>query len=233
MTIADRKEREKAQRRSDIIDAAERMFFSGKYDEVVMSDIARNVDLNKATLYLYFKNKESLYFAVITRGLTIMRDMFLEAAQCESNGREMLLAMAGAFFRFCHEYPSYYRLMCEARTRRFDMLQVEGALEQMAIANEIIGALCESIKLGIKDGSIMEGLKPMETTAFVMSCCENAARPSIELQWALGSRKISPGRYLEHTIGMMMFSLTGHRISKKQLKAYIGEHMGEGGVGLW
>ena len=94
----ERKEREKEQRRSDIIDAAEKRFFGKSYDEVAMSDIAGDAELNKATLYLYFKNKESLYFAVITRGLAIMRDMFMKAATGKLNGRERLLALTKAFF---------------------------------------------------------------------------------------------------------------------------------------
>jgi TetR/AcrR family transcriptional regulator len=40
VTLADRKEREKEQRRSDIINAAEKLFFSRGCDNVSMNDIA-------------------------------------------------------------------------------------------------------------------------------------------------------------------------------------------------
>ncbi len=233
MSIAERKEREKAQRRSDIINAAEQRFFKHGYDDVAMSDIAGDAELNKATIYLYFKNKESLYFAVIMRGLSIMRDMFLEAAKGKHNGRERLLAKTRAFLTFCHEHPEQYRLMCEARTRRFDMTQVEGALEQMGIANEIIGGLCAAVEQGTKDGSLLKELDPMGTAAFVMAGCESAVRPSVELQWALGTRNISPGSYLEHSLCMMVSTLTGERMAHGQMVKYYGEYLEEGGVGLW
>ncbi len=40
MALADRKEREKEQRQRDIINAAEKLFFSRGYDNVSMNDIA-------------------------------------------------------------------------------------------------------------------------------------------------------------------------------------------------
>lgn len=69
MTIADRKAREKEQRRNDIINAAEKLFFSRSYDNVSMEDIAKEVELNRATLYLYFKNKDALFYAVVLRAV--------------------------------------------------------------------------------------------------------------------------------------------------------------------
>ncbi|MCK5408322.1 MAG: helix-turn-helix transcriptional regulator, partial [Candidatus Krumholzibacteria bacterium] len=60
MGIAERREREKEQRRIDIIDAAERVFFSKGWQAATMDDVAEAVELSKATLYLYFKNKEEL-----------------------------------------------------------------------------------------------------------------------------------------------------------------------------
>lgn len=40
------------------MDAAEKLFFSKGYDDVSLGDIAQEVELNKATIYFYFENKE-------------------------------------------------------------------------------------------------------------------------------------------------------------------------------
>ena len=56
MGIAERKEREKLQRRNDIIDAAERLFFQHGFETPTMDDVAREAELSKGTLYLYFKS---------------------------------------------------------------------------------------------------------------------------------------------------------------------------------
>jgi len=76
VSIKEIKKQEKEQRRNYILDAAEKLFFSRGYDGVSMDDIANEVEFNKATLYLYFKNKESLFFAVVLRGARILNDMF-------------------------------------------------------------------------------------------------------------------------------------------------------------
>ncbi len=65
MAISDRKKREKEHRRQSIIDAAEKLFFEKGYDNVSINDIAKEVELNRATIYLYFENKEALCFAVL------------------------------------------------------------------------------------------------------------------------------------------------------------------------
>lgn len=61
MSVVSRRQREKEQRRKDIIAAAEKLFFKKGYDNVSMNDIAKEVELSKATLYLYFDNKEALF----------------------------------------------------------------------------------------------------------------------------------------------------------------------------
>ena len=47
MGIADRRQREKEQRKTGITDAAERLFFSRGYEDVSMEDIARDVELTR------------------------------------------------------------------------------------------------------------------------------------------------------------------------------------------
>ena len=59
MSNISRREREKQKRRQEIIDAAEKVFFTKGYDKVTMDEIAQKAEVNKALLYYYFKNKET------------------------------------------------------------------------------------------------------------------------------------------------------------------------------
>jgi transcriptional regulator, TetR family len=68
MSNISRREREKEQRRRDIMDSAEKLFFKKGYDEVSMNDIAEDVELSKATLYLYFDNKVATFFCSCAPG---------------------------------------------------------------------------------------------------------------------------------------------------------------------
>ena len=81
MGITERKKREKEQRKKEILDAAETLFFSREYDNVSMDEIATIAELNKATLYLYFRNKEALFSAIVLRGMRILNTMYQECIE--------------------------------------------------------------------------------------------------------------------------------------------------------
>ncbi|HTX60954.1 MAG TPA: helix-turn-helix domain-containing protein, partial [Methanobacterium sp.] len=68
MTISERKEREKENRRNDIISTAERLFYEKGYENITMADIAEGTELARSTLYLYFKNKKEIYLAISLKG---------------------------------------------------------------------------------------------------------------------------------------------------------------------
>ncbi|GAA5532929.1 TetR/AcrR family transcriptional regulator [Deinococcus aluminii] len=60
---------EKGQRRDDILRAAERLWTSTPYAELSMNQVAREAQLAKGTLYLYFDTKEELFLALLTEHL--------------------------------------------------------------------------------------------------------------------------------------------------------------------
>jgi AcrR family transcriptional regulator len=109
MPFTNLQKQEKEQRRNYILDAAEKLFFSKGYDNVSMDGIASEIGLNKATLYLYFKNKESLFFAVVLRGALILNAMIKERIKKCKTGMEILDAIGIAYFEFVGKYPDYSR----------------------------------------------------------------------------------------------------------------------------
>jgi AcrR family transcriptional regulator len=60
MGINERREREKTERRKAILDCARELILLHGVEKVTMEDIAQKAELSKATLYLYFSNKEIL-----------------------------------------------------------------------------------------------------------------------------------------------------------------------------
>ncbi len=61
MGIYERKQREKAQRKKEIINAARKIFSNKGFNSATMEEIAIEAELSPGTLYLYFKNKEELH----------------------------------------------------------------------------------------------------------------------------------------------------------------------------
>jgi TetR/AcrR family transcriptional regulator len=121
MQIKSRKEREKEQRKKDILDSAEKLFFERGYDNVSMNDIAKDVELSKATLYLYFDNKEELFFAAVLQGTKIMVSMIEEEVEKEETGVNKLAAFSRAYNLFVENYPDYYWAYSYFQSGRFDI----------------------------------------------------------------------------------------------------------------
>ena len=109
MGITERKEREKEQRRNDIIDAAEKILFIKGYDNTTMEDVAEEAELSKATLYLYFKSKEDLHFAICTRAMQILMRMFQKAVLKNKSAFENLLEVGKAYVKFAQKHTNYFK----------------------------------------------------------------------------------------------------------------------------
>ncbi len=86
MSTAERKERERNRRRNEIIDASEKLLFSMGFDSVTMDDIARETELARGTLYLYFKNRDDILVAIAIRGVRLMNRMYRDAYNKEQRG---------------------------------------------------------------------------------------------------------------------------------------------------
>jgi len=105
MGIAERKERERLQRREEIVQAAEKVFFSRGFALATMDDIAEEAELSKGTLYLYFKCKEDLHMAVAHNSIRLLKSLTLKATDGEGNALEKLGRMGRAVVTFSRSEP--------------------------------------------------------------------------------------------------------------------------------
>jgi AcrR family transcriptional regulator len=110
MGIAERKEREKQERRAMILSAATKMFLEEGYEKTSLRAIADRIEYSPATIYLYFKDKTELLEAVMEQGFEVLMK-YLERSLEYQHPLDRLRAMASEYIRFAHEHPSYYDLM--------------------------------------------------------------------------------------------------------------------------
>jgi AcrR family transcriptional regulator len=164
MGIAERREREKEQRRNDIVEAAEHVFFSKGYEDATMDDVSEEAELSKGTLYLYFNTKEELYFAVMLRGFKILYGLFEKAVADKQRGIEQLQEIGRAYIRFFNEYHDYFKniMFFESKTVPFDP-DNPWVEEFEWCSDRIFGKLTEAVETGIRDGTIREDVDPAKT----------------------------------------------------------------------
>jgi len=73
--------------------------------------IARAAKVNKALLYYYFKDKETLYGAVLDNAFSGMKERVFQALDSELPPRDKIMAYAGAYFDFIASNQIYPKLM--------------------------------------------------------------------------------------------------------------------------
>ena len=167
MGTADRRQREKEMRRVGILDAAERLFFSRGYEEVSMDEIAREVELNKATIYLYFKNKETLFATIVLRGIRILQEKYRECMEKQVPGIVKVTLMGQAYYQFSQEYPDYQRMIQFYGSERFSKENpCTAEIGQGYGTCRMI--LRDAVKEGIDDGTIRADLDPFLTSMYLM-----------------------------------------------------------------
>ncbi len=169
MSLTKWKKRERKQRQNDIIKAARKLFASKNFNEVSMDEIASEVGLGKSTLYLYFKNKESLYFAVVLRGTRIWADMVKDEVKKDDTGLEKLKLYGNANRDFSNKYPDYFRLLYSPTSirKQFDMDKMSSSEEFQEVRElfkEIMSIGIDFIQKGIEEGEIRPDVDPTEAT---------------------------------------------------------------------
>jgi AcrR family transcriptional regulator len=110
MGIAERKEREKKEMRAVILDTAMRLFLDEGFEKVTIRRIADKIEYSPATIYLYFKDKNEILFALHADGF----EKFYRRQQTILSIKDpwkRLRKHGEVYLSFAMENPEYYDLM--------------------------------------------------------------------------------------------------------------------------
>lgn len=171
----ERKEREKELRRNDIINAAERVFFTKGYDVATMDDVAREAEYSKRTVYVYFNSKEQIYFEIMIRGYKLLIKM-LEANRPKERAYtaiEEIREMAATLYRFSHDYSDYFGAIMEYENSEFDFqtgIPDHSKEECYALGEQILGYFMDMLQRGMAEGSVRGDLKIKNTALALWAC---------------------------------------------------------------
>jgi len=110
MTIIERKEREKQERYREILSAAEIIFARDGYSATTMDTIAEEAELSKGTLYLYFKNKEQLFFSILENKIDIYTEKLKQVLSGVSSLNELIEHLVNNQFNFLSENKYFFKL---------------------------------------------------------------------------------------------------------------------------
>jgi AcrR family transcriptional regulator len=159
MGIAERKARERSRRRTAILAAARRLILKHGVEGMSMNQLAESTELNKATLYLYFRDKDDLIDAVVYEGLVLLEREYQQVDRPAHSGLEKVLRLARSTFAFYKQHPVYfYALNHQERRRVCERLETPFAVKGNEVASRVFTRVAESVRQGIADGTIRVGV---------------------------------------------------------------------------
>ena len=210
MSIKGLKKKEKEMKRNYIMDSAKKLFLSKDYDDVSMNSIAKEVGVNKATIYYYFKNKEALYFAIVLQGIQVLIKMAKEEIKKGNTGYEKILLNGNAMDKFSTEYPGCLKLLYAPQSSKFDIDNLSSSEEYkevMGILKDLMFIMRDLIQSGIDDGTIREDVNPMEAAVLMSLISQSMSNMSCLYKDMLKSEGVSEQKFAWDVKGFMHYML--------------------------
>jgi AcrR family transcriptional regulator len=108
--ITDRKERQRAELREQILAAARRIVFDEGFEALTMRKIAEAIEYSPATIYLHFESREAIGRQLCAEAFAHLMAYFSPLAAI-ADPIERLRAIGRAYARFGLENPEEYKLI--------------------------------------------------------------------------------------------------------------------------
>jgi TetR/AcrR family transcriptional regulator len=108
MGLKERRERERGERREQILRAARILLTTEGLHTTSIAKIAREAELGVGTIYFYFKSKEEIFSAVQMEGLELLRESVDAAVKRKTREEDQLRAAAGVYLEFSREHRDYF-----------------------------------------------------------------------------------------------------------------------------
>lgn len=210
-------DRVEQRRASEILDAAEQVFFCKGFNQASMDEIARQAGMSRALLYVYFRDKSAIMRGIMLRAARMLTQCLEEAVNPADEGLQQIHSIGKAYFRFSIEQSDYFDVLTDLNT--FPRPSEEGDEQMRELAccrNRSTAAMVAVLEGGVRDGSICpEMVKDPVRTAFMLQ----GALHGVIMQ-TRGPRywKAAPGAFpypdsdalVDHVLAMMGEAMRNH-----------------------
>ena len=105
-----RKRKRFRKNREIILEAAKRVFSRKGFENTTMADIAQAAEMAAGTLYLYFRGKEELFYAVMEEGMNGLLQELKDAITGEKEANKQLRLFVQIPFHFFEENRDFYKI---------------------------------------------------------------------------------------------------------------------------
>lgn len=115
MGIKERKEREKRQRTSGILESARLLFESKGFLNTTLQDVAKEAEISVGLIYRYFDSKEDIFASLALKGADTfdkkLEEILKRGKRKAVPAKEVLYEIAMGFFSFYDPYGEYFDML--------------------------------------------------------------------------------------------------------------------------
>jgi AcrR family transcriptional regulator len=110
MGVAERRERQRAELREQILESARKILLDNGFEGLTMRRIAEAIEYSAGTIYLHFESREAIALQLVNEGFAELMG-FIAPVLTIGDPLERLRAIGDAYLRFGLERPQTYRLI--------------------------------------------------------------------------------------------------------------------------
>ena len=207
--MARRKKEPKSVHREKIASAASVLFMERGIAATSMDDIAKAAGYSKATLYVYFENKEEIVGILVLDSMKKLYHYIVSALEQQETTKEQYNFICRGLVQYQEEFPFYFQMVLDKINidfERRDYLPEEK--ETYQIGEEINEKIKEFLISGIDKGDLRGNLKIMPTIfnlwGMLSGLIQFASNKEEYIKKTMGLSKI---QFLEHGFHMLYCSI--------------------------
>ncbi len=219
MGTQERKEREKERRRTEILNAAEEIFFKKSLAQATMDEIAEKAELGKSTIYLYYGSKEDIFLGLLCRAHDALSELFRKANATGEPTIKIFQNMIDVYCQFCREHIRYFEMETFLEdTQVHQRVSPEMLAECQISVQGIWKAVTDVIEKGIQDGTFRKDINPIEVGVIMEINLRGIIRLinqlSLRVMVPPGFQKIDPEEFLKRTSSMLTYMVLSDEARK-------------------
>lgn len=147
-TLSSRRERERQRHRTEIVDAAMRLFSEKGFHNVSMQEIAVEAEFATGTIYNFFESKEALYREIMDVVAQNVLSLVTPILEGPADEREKIAGFIGASIHVFGENAAAIRLFLRANQGPFSHIGTGHLSETATKVHETLQAMLRQVFAG-------------------------------------------------------------------------------------
>jgi AcrR family transcriptional regulator len=175
MGIEQRKTRHKADLKTKILAASQKILLHEGFGALTMRRLADEIEYSPGTLYLHFKDREAIVCELGRIGLKILAD-YMRPASAIAEPVPRLLALGEAYVRFSCDHPGTYRLIFMEDGEMTDaMFRPQSGESAPGASDEALTLLIEAAQLCLDQAGPGPAIDPVRKAESIWSALHGVA----------------------------------------------------------